>query len=159
MPPEPTQPRARPAGRRALVVGVAGLVAGIAVFVAIALWAGSGDVEVRLGDAVFEAGRAAALAPAIDEGGPLLFSDVAGGARDIYLNHLGDDPEGGWVAFDARPPGADRQCFLQWREEGDHFVDPCTGDVYPPNGGSLTHYPVTVDGGRVQVDLRDPSDD
>ena len=138
---------------RMVVVALAGVAAGLAAFVAVALWSGSGD-ELRLGDDVFEAGRVEALARAIDEDGPLLFSDVGGGDRDVYLNHVGSTPATGWVAFAARPPGAGRECFLRW--DGARFGDACSPATYPADGGSLPHYRVIIEGDRVKVDLRQP---
>jgi hypothetical protein len=79
---------------------------------------------------------------------------VAGGDRDVYLQHLGTDEDRGWVAFDTRPPGASRDCAVRWVPEDEAFEDPCTGDRYPPNGEGLRQYPVTIDDGRVGVDLR-----
>ena len=58
---------------------------------------------------------AARISAEIAEGGPVLFSDVAGGSRDIILQHLGTDPDSGWLAFEARRAGQDRRCFFEWR--------------------------------------------
>jgi hypothetical protein len=38
--------------------------------------------------------------------------------------------------------------------EDEAFEDPCAGDRYPPDGEGLRQYPVTIDDGRVGVDLR-----
>jgi hypothetical protein len=136
-----------------VVAALAGVGAGVGVFVAVAMWSGSADID--LGDDVFEAGRAAALAESIDAGGPLLFSDVGGGERDIYVNHVGRTPARGWVAFPARPPGSGRECFLRW--DGGRFEDSCSDATYPADGGALPHYRVVVTDGRVKVDLRSPA--
>lgn len=106
--------------RRAVVVGAAGVAVGLALIAAMVWLAGSsGQVEVRLGDRDFRDLDAARIGAEIAERGPVLFSDVAGGSRDIILQHLGDDPESGWLAFEARRSGQDRRCFFQWRAEGD----------------------------------------
>ena len=106
--------------RRAVVVGAAGVAVGLALIAAVVWLAGSsGQVEVRLGDRDFRDLDAARISAEIAERGPVLFSDVAGGSRDIILQHLGDDPELGWLAFEARRSGQDRRCFFQWRAEDD----------------------------------------
>lgn len=111
--------------RRAVVVGAAGVAVGLALIAAVVWLAGSsGQVEVRLGDRDFRDLDAARISAEIAERGPVLFSDVAGGSRDIILQHLGDDPESGWLAFEARRSGQDRRCFFQWRAE----VDGDSGD-------------------------------
>ena len=157
-----TQSEYRPArplpgkGRRALILGVIAVALGIGALVGMALLTSSGSTEVRLGDDEFEVGEAATLAARIEsDGAPLLFQDLlVGGSRDIYVNHVGDDPEIGWVAFDARVPGSERQCTLEWDGGRDLFVDPCTDDTFPADGGDLPHYPIRVtDDGLVIVDL------
>ena len=115
----------------------------------------SGNVKVNLGTDTFSPGSAEARAESIAEEGPLLFSDVASGQRDIYLQHLGDDPEEGWLAFDARRPGQSRDCSLEWVAEEDHFVDPCDDTVVAADGGDLLHYDVVVtEDGDVVIDFR-----
>lgn len=73
-------------------------------------------------------------------------------SRDIYLQHVGDAEDEGWLAFSALAPGqADRECFLRW--DGSGFEDPCTGETFPADGEGLTHYPTRVEDERVYVDL------
>lgn len=121
--------------RRAVVVGAAGVAVGLALIAAVVWLAGSsGQVEVRLGDRDFRDLDAARISAEIAEGGPVLFSDVAGGSRDIILQHLGDDPESGWLAFEARRSGQDRRCFFQWRSEDDG--DGGEGMVGSEDGGA-----------------------
>lgn len=143
-------------GRRALILGAIAVVVGIAALIGIALLTSSGSTEVRLGDDEFEVGEAATLAERIDaDGAPLLFQDLlVGGSRDIYVNHVGDDPEIGWVAFDARVPGSARECTLTWDTGREVFVDPCTEQEFPADGDDLPRYPVRVtDDGLLIVDL------
>lgn len=140
-------------GRTAVLVGVAGVIAGVGLVALITVVAGRGDVDVRLGDERFEVGSAESQAEAVDDGGPLIYSDVAGGDRDIYLQHLGDDPEDGWLAFAASPPDKARDCFLRWQADDEMFTD-CDGDEYPADGEGLPQYPVQVsDDGGLSVDL------
>lgn len=150
----PVERRSSSATTRAIVVGVAGVIAGIALVLFIVNLADSGSerFEIRLGDERFDAGSAEARARSIDDGGPILFSDLAGGSRDIFLQHLGDEPEAGWYAFSAQPPGAPRDCVLEWVEAAEEFVD-CDGGVWPADGTGLTSYPVTIEDGELLVDL------
>jgi len=115
----------------------------------------AGDVTIRLGDERFDAGRVGRIAAEIDDRGPILYSDVAGGTRDIILNHLSEDPEAGWVAFEARRPGADRDCTLRWEAAAGAFVETaaCGGGSYPPDGTGLQPFPVDVVDGSIIVDL------
>lgn len=135
-------------------MGLAGVVAAIALFFLVVSLTGN-DVEVRFGSDRFEVGPAAARAAAIarDET-PLLFNDPSGGGRPIWVQHLGDDPETGWLAFDAQVGG----CALDWDREAQEFVDHCTGTRYPQDGQGLAQYPTTVEDGNVVVDVSpDPS--
>ena len=105
--------------------------------------------------AQFELGRATDYAKTIARDGPLLFPDPQGRSRDIYIQHLGGDA---WLAFEARVPGAPRQCAVKWEQAARQFVDPCDGRVFPPDGAGLVRFPTTVnDDGRVVVDLSTPS--
>ena len=98
-----------------LLVGVAGAVVAVAlVFGALWLARSGADVEIRLGDPDFGDLDIHRISAEIADSGPVLFPDVAGGARDLIVQHLGDDPEAGWYAFDARRPGQPRDCFFRW---------------------------------------------
>lgn len=139
------------------MVGIVGLAAGIIAVVALFVVAipsltESNRIEVRLGDDVFVAGNAAARSAAIAADGPILLADVASGDRDVYLQHLGDDPNEGWLVFDARRPGTSRDCTLVWGDG--QFTDPCDDTVVPADGSGLPAYNVSVDDdGRVVIDL------
>ncbi|HEX8581741.1 MAG TPA: hypothetical protein VF640_05415 [Acidimicrobiales bacterium] len=150
--------RRRPSTLVIASVAVAGILTAVVLFLVVVGAVRGGDVEVRLGDDEFRAGDAASQAESIARDGPLLFADVAGGDRDIVLQHLGDDPGSGWLAFDARPPGASRDCFARWEGATKQFVDTCDGTAYPSDGKGLTRYEVQVDDGEVIVDLRSPVD-
>ncbi len=116
--------------------------------------AASGDVDVNLGSSVFEAGKVDRLADDVARTGPLFFPDLVGRDRDIYLQHVGDDPEEGWYAFSVRTRDAARDCFAEWSLEDRNFVDSCSGAVYPENGDGLPPYPVIIDvGGTLSIDI------
>jgi hypothetical protein len=145
---------------RTVILAIGGAVLGVAGVIALLLFAlqqgsGTGEVEVRLGPDRFDAGPAEQRARAIEADGPILFSDPAGRDRDIYLQHLADRPEEGWVAFDARRPGTTRACTLEWQPDEGHFIDPCDGSVIPADGEGLLHYRAEVtEEGTVVIDFR-----
>ena len=142
--------------RRAIVFGAASLVMGVGLVLLVIWIAGSGDVDVRLGDDRFQDLDAESMAEQIDDGGPLLFADAANGDRDIIIQHVGNDVDSGWYAFDARIPGQPRDCFLRWEADTEQFVDSCDDTLrIDATGGTLPHYPVTVtEGGELIVDLQ-----
>ena len=144
---------------RSVVLAVAGIVIGVALVlllfvVAIPSLTESGKVQVKLGSDTYDAGPASSRAKNIATGGPLLFSDVSSGNRDIWLQHTGDDAGTGWSAFDARRTGQGRNCTLTWQSASNDFRDPCDGTIVPADGTGLLAYPVTVtDKGKVVIDL------
>jgi hypothetical protein len=150
----PAVPRRR-TNTRAITVGVIAAVGALGLLVLVS-WLGSrGDVDLRFADE-FEVGQAERLAREIDDRGPFLFRNPAGADRHVYIQHLGDDPEKGWLTVGARAPGQeDESCYLE--VDGDGFVDPCSGEEYPAEGDGLTRYPTEVRGGTVYVDLRSPT--
>jgi hypothetical protein len=140
--------------RSALIVGIAGVVVGLGLFGLVSCLANEGDVvEVRLGDDTFDAGDVDRIAAEVDDRGPILYPDLVGGARSIFVNHVASDPEEGWVAFDAVAPGADDDCVLEWQPDDSIFVDPCDGSEFPADGEGLPQYPAEVDDGHVVIDL------
>jgi hypothetical protein len=147
---------------RALAVSAVAVGLLMALAAGIAILASRGSVDVKLGDETFADLNAEPLAAEVDERGPILYADTAGGDRDIVLQHLGDDPQTGWVALAARPPGVPRDCTVRW--DGDDRVfrlldaegevrGACDGREFPPDGEGLPTYPVTVRDGRLDVDL------
>jgi hypothetical protein len=119
----------------------------------------SPDAKVQLGDPTFEVGQVRRLAPLVDKGGPLLFQDLLGKDRDLFVQHIGDDAAKGWLAFEAHAPGQARTCVLTWHQDRGVFEDACTRATYPPDGQRLTHYPTEVrrkdkGGLTLYVDLR-----
>ncbi|QGG93925.1 hypothetical protein [Actinomarinicola tropica] len=150
----PVERRTSRATTTAIVVALAGVVAGLGLVWFVVSLAGSGgdNVEIRLGDDRFPGGPAASRADTIADGGPILFADVAGGSRDILLHHVGEDAESGWYAVGAAPIGKERDCVLQWQADDAEFED-CDGDRFAIDDPGLASYPVTVEDGQLFVDL------
>ena len=131
-----------------LLAGVAAVLAAVVLVLLVLRLVTSPDSKARLGSPVFQVGNAAALAAAVDRGGPLLFHDPLGRGRDIFLVHRGGKR---WEAFEARRPDG---CRLVLDRTAKALRDRCTGKVVTDTAG-LRHYPATVDGkGRLTVDLR-----
>lgn len=145
-------------GTKAVALAIAAVVAGLGVGWLILQLASSGQADVRLGDAEFNAGYSEVLAGAIDDGDgqPLIFNDLVGGDRDIYVQHRGGALDEGWSAFETRVPGTD-DCFAEW--DGDERVFRSTCDeavTFPADGDGLTAYPTRISTDeRLIVDLRD----
>jgi hypothetical protein len=133
------------------------VIGAILLVAALVQLASSGTVKNQLGSSTFLAGRARDYAPQIEAQGPLLFSDLLGSNRPVYLQHLGADPKVGWVAIQATVPGHPPTCVLTWNQSDHRFRDPCRPDTYPADGTGLVRYPATVlPSGRIDVDLRHP---
>lgn len=144
---------------RTVILGVAGLLVGLVLLVVVFVFAvpslsESNKVQVKLGSDRFDAGLAAKRADAVRRDGPILFSDVASGQNDIFLQHIGDDDNAGWLAFDARQAGTSRDCTLKWDTQDDQFNDPCDGSSIPADGSGLRQYKVVVtSAGTVVINL------
>lgn len=137
----------RPPARQAVFIGLGALCGLLAVVFLVTQLdqLGSGETaEIELGQPVFTVGQAEEIAEPIADQGPLFLPDAARGDRDVYLQHLGDDPNSGWLAFAVRPPAAERDCFVEWQADDRTFVDNCDGTVYPESGEGLTQYAVSV---------------
>ncbi len=141
--------------RTAVVVGLAAVAVALGLALGVLLLTRGGtDVEIRLGDPDFRDMETGRISAEIADRGPILFGDVADGERDIILQHLGDDPESGWLAFEARRPGQSRDCFFRWQAEQAVFVNTCDADdVVDAAGTGLHHFDVAVVDGDVRVDI------
>ena len=149
------------AGRALAVAGV-GVVLAIGLAFGVAHLASQGKVDVRLGTDTFTQQKAKDAARKVAEGGPILYADAGGGDRDIVLQHIGDDPDTGWIALAARPPGVSRGCTIQSRDRTKPFrlLDEhgkvsaeCDGREFPPDGKGLPSYGVSVRDGKLDVDI------
>jgi hypothetical protein len=134
---------------RSLTLAVVGLLIGLALllilfFFAIPKLTSTGTVKINVGSDGVPLGNAEVKAADIAQDGPLLLPDPAGGDHDIFVQHLGDDPLKGWLAFDARRAGTSRDCTLTWNNTTKVFTDPCTHETVPADGGTLARYKVVV---------------
>src|SRR3546814_13346301 len=101
------------AGKALIVAGV-GVAVALGLAFAVALLVNRGDVEINLGDDRFDAGQVESISDAIDEGDglPLLYQDLVGRDRPIYVQHLDADPDEGWAPFGASDPD-DPHCRVE----------------------------------------------
>ncbi|MEO7555937.1 MAG: hypothetical protein ABIV94_04950 [Acidimicrobiales bacterium] len=143
-------PVARSDPRRTTIIGIAGVVVGIVMIVTVlALNSGGGKTTVGSTSTEFDAGRASDLSARIAlDRYPLLVQDPANFSRPLWIQHVGDDPESGWLSFDAAVDG----CATTWDVDRQEFTD-CSGRHYPADGTGLPPYPVAVANGRVVVNL------
>lgn len=137
------------------VATMLGFVAMYFLFTRTADLAQSGDVQISIGDEVFAPGNVERLSEDIAaQQTPLLLSDVSGGDRDIFLQHIGDEPETGWFAFAVRPIDAPRDCFINWELEEQEFSYNCDDRTFAANGEGLFQYPVNISPtGDITIDL------
>lgn len=142
---------------KALAIASVSIVLIVAVAFLVAQAASRGDVEIKLGDERFDAGEVESIAARIDEDGdlPILYPDLVGRDRNLFVQHLGDDPDKGWVTFSAFDPD-DPTCAIEIEREAKLLVNACDPEVtYPLDGQGLRFYPTVVDGGRVIVDINE----
>lgn len=112
------------------------------------------QLQAELGSSAVPLGPVQEMADTIDESGPFLLADPSGHDRDLYLQHIGEDPLTGWNAFGVRTIDAQRDCYVEWQPDAREFLDNCTGEVFVETGDGLPEYAVNIDGqGNLSVDL------
>lgn len=135
-----------------IISGLAVVAALIIGVVAVSLGQQSG--RLILGDIDFRSLDTDNMAAEISENGPILWPDVGSGSRDIWLQHLGDDPATGWTAFDARPAGSARECNVIWSSDSGSFSSGCDeGLTYPADGTGLPPIAVYLNGRELIIDI------
>ncbi len=151
----PVSRGSRPDLRTFVAVGIAGAGIALGLVLGVLLLTRSGsEIEVRLGDRDFRNLEVDRISAEIADRGPVLFGDVADGNRDIIVQHLGDDPESGWLAFEARRAGQSRDCYFQWNRNEAHFVNTCDpDDVVDARGTGLRQFDLAVVDGEVRIDI------
>lgn len=142
-------------GRAAAVAAVGIIVMAIGLGLVTLAMGGRDSADIRLGDQTFQGGSTERLAAEIADRGPIFYGDVSGRKdRDIILQHLGDDPETGWYAFLAAPIDQARDCTWIWQPDEELFRAKCDESLTAPaDGAGLPQFPVTVEDGRIDVDL------
>ena len=153
----PVEQRSLVSESSAIIIAILAVLVAVAVLFFVASWGGrdSGSGGLKLGDDTFEAGELERISAEVADRGPILYSDVAGGERDIYLTHLGEEQELGWFAFAAQQPGADRECFVEWDADQELFVDRCTAETFLADGTGLPQYVVTIEDEELVIDIND----
>ena len=138
--------------RSAVIFGGLAVVAAIVIGI-VAITLGTRSNTLILGDTDFGSINADNMADEIEENGPILWPDIASGDRDIWLQHVGDDPGEGWTAFDARLPGQARECAVQWSVASRTFTGPCDGASYDESGDGLPPIPVYINVRTLVIDI------
>jgi hypothetical protein len=137
-----------------VLLATAAVVIGALIFAAVVNLVSTRKDTSKAGTDLYVVGEAKSLSGTVSRTGPLLFQDLLGNSRDIYVQHLGADD---WRTFEAHAPGAARTCVLRWEPGPRQFTDPCDRRSYPASGEGLTTFPTSVSsGGEVVVDLRQP---
>ena len=140
---------------KAVTLGVAAVGAAVGFLLLVLWFTDRGAVEIALGDDVFEAGRTDIIAEEIRENGPIKYADLIGGRQNIILQHIGDDDDTGWYAFDLIRPGQPDECQLNWVEEIKKFRDSCDESVeIPGTGFGQPTYPIEIEDGRITINFR-----
>jgi hypothetical protein len=142
---------------KALVIAATSVVLLLGLAFVVARLASRGDVEIRLGDDQFDAGKVSNIADRIEADGglPILYPYLTNRERNLYVQHLAKADRRGWVAFGAFDP-KDPSCGVALDRDQQRLVNECTEATYPLDGTGLRFYPTTVDDdGRLQVDLNE----
>lgn len=94
------------------------------------------------------------IADIIRRDGPIRYADLIGGRQNIILQHIGEDDDAGWYAFDLIRPGQPDECQLDWVADELLFRDSCDGTEIPGIGTGQPSYPVEIENGRISIDFR-----
>ena len=143
---------------KAVTLGVAAVGAAVGFLLLVLWFTDRGTIEIALGDDTFEAGRVDIIADEIRENGPIRYADLIGGRQNIILQHLGDDDQVGWYAFDLIRPGQPDECQLEWNADAQLFQDSCDDTEIAPTGFGQPEYLVEIEDGRISIDFRDTAD-
>jgi hypothetical protein len=132
--------------RRAVLVGLAVVTLALGVIAVVLVANGAGNTS---GGGTFDSARAEELIRLQErDDAPALFPDPVGGRQPVFVWHEGNDPDTGWVAYDALIDG--EPLVLDLEEDVLRAPD---GTEYPFTGEGLPQYDVEVVDGRVSVDL------
>lgn len=138
---------------KATVVGVVGIVAALAcLFILLSISKSSDSIEIHLGDDDFRGIDAINLANEISSNGPVLFPDLVGRNRPIWITHAGNNPQTDWFAFLAQVPEQADSCIAQWDSDNSNFFNLCNSkNKFPPDGTGLEQLTWQVVQGELRV--------
>jgi hypothetical protein len=141
---------------KALLISAVGVVILLGSLFLVAHLASKGDVTINLGDQRFDAGKVTNIATAIQRGNglPILYQDLVGKNRNLFVQHEGTDPAKGWVAFGAFNPD-NPACGIAIDRQTNTLVGDCDHKAYATDGTGLRHYPTAVENGKLFVDLNE----
>jgi hypothetical protein len=153
--------------RSAVLVGITGVVIALLLGAMVVWVARSSDtVQVQLGDTRFDAGFTGRISEEIAARGPILYPDAGSrGQRDLYVQHIGDDPTVGWLAFSVRRPADPRDCSAVWNPDRRTFTltsstdRACDNVTFNELGCGLVRFPVGVVDDKVIVFLNETEDE
>lgn len=140
---------------RGVILGILAVLAALGLGYAIIQLAQQGSIESNLGANELIVGEHLNLSQKIMEEGPIPYQSQASGTPSIYLQHLGEDPRRGWLAFDTSWPDSD--CILNWNAQVSLFepteTEACAGfGRVEANGEGLRQHLVRINSeGRVVV--------
>jgi hypothetical protein len=132
--------------RRALLVGLAVVVLALGVIAVVLVANGArtgGD-----GGSFEGAGAEELMRLQARDGVPALFPDPVGGRQPIFVWHEGDDPDTGWIAYDALVDGEPLELDVEHQ-----VLRAPDGTEFPFTGEGLPQYDVEVVDGRLSIDL------
>jgi hypothetical protein len=135
-----TEPR-RALGAAVIVVAAAALIVTLVVVLnRLGTSSGDGEFVIQV-ETLLDAGAGDV---------PACFNDPIGGTRPICIFHAGDEPDSGWLAYDAQVDGC---AFEPLTPDATALVNSCTGEAYPFTGEGVPQYETKVDDGELVVDL------
>lgn len=145
---------------RALVLALAAVAVAVgALYGASVLMTNRHNAKVHEGEVggVVTIGKVTQLARHINGNDtPTFYPDTSGNhLRDLYVQHVGTDPDRGWIVFAAQVPEEEDGCVWQWQRAQNRFRATCDhGKTLSADAAGVPHYPVKVDHGKLKVDLR-----
>lgn len=132
--------------RRTLLVALAALVFAIGLLAVVLV--ANGTTTGSSGGTFDQAGVEELIRLQERDGVPALFPDPVGGRQPIFVWHDGEDPNEGWIAYDALVDGEPLEIDV---DEGVLRAD--DGTEYPFDGEGLPQYETEVVDGRLSVEL------
>jgi hypothetical protein len=141
---------------KALVISAVSVIVLLGGLFLVAHLASRGDVTIHLGDKRFDAGKVKNIAKVIREGDglPILYQDLVGKDRNLFVQHSGKADGKGWIAFGAFDPDKP-ECGIGIDRDRHRLVGLCDHRTYPLDGKGLRQYPTAVEDGKLYVDLNE----